>query len=383
MTASPTLTPRPGLHLQYLDSIRGVSALYVAACHAYLMYAADFMAAGGLRFDFGSAAPRHVVADVRPRGRHGVHRAVGLLPDAPGRPIAWPGEAIDLLAVHGTQGTAHPAALLRRAGRGRRRSSSWCPAWTIPRSVSGTRAIPALSTGSVVSHLLLLHNYFPAYQYAIDHPLWSIATEWQIYFLFPLLVWIGKRQGDFSIVVTAGAITLALNLYLLNFWPQHNPWPPQFVGLFGFGMACAAWNFPGEASALPLDAGRWRRQAIVLLGAGAVATVVFAATSQQQIPDLLIGGGIGCAMVFLTNAVVDGIATAGAPPARAARARAAGCASRTACTSCMRRCWPCSTFWPAAGAWAWSNSSSSSSASHCPRPSQAATCSPWPSSVRS
>ena len=107
------------------------------------------------------------------------------------------------------------------------------------------KSFPALSVGSVISHLLLVHNYFPPYQYAIDHPLWSIATEWQIYFLFPLLVAIGRAKGDFSIVTTAGAITIALNLFILNVWPQHNPWPPQFVGLFGFGMACAAWSRAG------------------------------------------------------------------------------------------------------------------------------------------
>jgi peptidoglycan/LPS O-acetylase OafA/YrhL len=156
-----------------------------------------------------------------------------------------------------------------------------------------------------VSHLLLVHNYFPGYQYAIDHPLWSVATEWQIYVLFPLMVWIGKRHGDFSIVVTGGAITMALNLYLLNFSPQHNPWPPQFVGLFAFGMACAIWSFPAAWPAA-LDVRRWRRHAIVLLVAGAVASVLLISTRQQQLPDLLVGGGIGCAMVFLTNAVLTG-----------------------------------------------------------------------------
>src|SRR6185369_12422910 len=38
---SPSPTVRDQ-HLGYLDSIRGLSALYVAACHAWLMYAAQF-----------------------------------------------------------------------------------------------------------------------------------------------------------------------------------------------------------------------------------------------------------------------------------------------------------------------------------------------------
>jgi hypothetical protein len=41
-------------------------------------------------------------------------------------------------------------------------------------------SFPALTTGSVVSHLAVIHNYFPDWQYSINHPMWSIATEWQI-----------------------------------------------------------------------------------------------------------------------------------------------------------------------------------------------------------
>ena len=321
MTAPPVLAPRLGLHLGYLDSLRGLSALYVAACHAYLMYAADF-AAAGLRSASGALL---VGTSWVMFGRAAVAVFIVLsgyclmLPivQSPGQewrvafwPFMWRRAWRILPPYYGALACSAALILL-------------VPALADPSIREWHKSFPAFGTGSVVSHLLLVHNYFPAYQYAIDHPLWSIATEWQIYFLFPLLLWIGKRQGDFSIVVTAGAITMALNLYLLNFSPQHNPWPPQFVGLFGFGMACAAWSFPGAASA-PLDAQRWRRQAIVLLGAGAVASVVFAATRQQQLPDLLVGGGIGCAMVFLTNAVLTGFAAGCTACARASVARRPG-----------------------------------------------------------
>ena len=46
MTEPPVLAPRSGLHLGYLGSLRGLSALYVAASHAYLMYAEDFATVG-------------------------------------------------------------------------------------------------------------------------------------------------------------------------------------------------------------------------------------------------------------------------------------------------------------------------------------------------
>ena len=116
--------------------------------------------------------------------------------------------------------------------------------------------------------------------------------------------WVEKK-GDFRIVTTSVLITAALNIVLVNFLGDHNPWPPQLVGLFGFGMACAGWNFPREADAPPLDSRRWGRRAMVLLLLGAASNLVFA-TTREQVPDLLIGAGIGCAMVYLTEAVRRG-----------------------------------------------------------------------------
>src|SRR3982751_4857648 len=46
MIAPPRVALQARLHLPYLDSLRGLSALYVAACHAYLMYATDCLALG-------------------------------------------------------------------------------------------------------------------------------------------------------------------------------------------------------------------------------------------------------------------------------------------------------------------------------------------------
>ena len=43
----------------------------------------------------------------------------------------------------------------------------------------------ALEPGSVISHLLLVHNVSFDWVFRINGPLWSVATEWQIYWLFP------------------------------------------------------------------------------------------------------------------------------------------------------------------------------------------------------
>lgn len=171
------------------------------------------------------------------------------------------------------------------------------------------KSFPALSVGAVVSHLALVHNYFAAHQYAINHPLWSIATEWQMYLLFPGLVWVARRYGDFRVITVSFAITAVLSILVLSVLDQHNPWPPQFVGLFGFGMACAAWSHPpagaakaagGQANGQP-SGHRWGRSAVWLLVCGAASNLVFA-NSREQIPDVLIGAGMGCALVYLSAA---------------------------------------------------------------------------------
>ncbi len=298
------MSGRVGPHLEYLDSIRGLSALYVTACHAYLMYAPDFYGQGirtvsgslfwgtsWLMFGRSAVAVFIVLSGyclmlpvIRSPAWHTPWTFWGFMARRARRilPPYYGALALSIVLIVMVPRLDDPAI------------NEW------------HKSFPALSSGSVVSHLLLVHNYFPPYQYAIDHPLWSIATEWQIYFLFPLLVAIGRTKGAFSIVTTAGAITIALNLFILNVWPQHNPWPPQFVGLFGFGMACAAWSRPPAEGAALLEARRWSRQATVLLSAGVVSNVVFLGTGQEQIPDILIGGGIGCAMVFLTNELALG-----------------------------------------------------------------------------
>ncbi len=142
-------------------------------------------------------------------------------------------------------------------------------------------------------------------QYAINHPLWSIATEWQMYLLFSGLVWVARRYGDVRVITVSFAITAVLSILVLSVLDQHNPWPPQFVGLFGFGMACAAWSHPPAGAAKPGDGRRWGRRAVWLLACGAVSNLAFA-NSREQIPDVLIGAGMGSALVHLSAAMADG-----------------------------------------------------------------------------
>ena len=95
-----------------------------------------------------------------------------------------------------------------------------------------------LTAGAVVSHLLLVHNLNPAWAYKISGPLWSLATEWQIYFVFPfLLLPLWRRAG--AGVTAAVALTVGVAVGLA--WPT---WPGRGRGM----SACSPPGWPGRRS---------------------------------------------------------------------------------------------------------------------------------------
>jgi len=293
----PGTAPAPA-HFAHLDSIRGLSALYVAACHAYLMYAASLLQGP-------SPAARGLVLGT-------IWLSFGRLAVAVFMVLS--GYCLMLPVVQSRARAPRPFAefMFRRA---RRILPPYFAALAVsialilavpglddPSIDQWNKSFPAISVGSVVSHLFLVHNFFPAFQYSIDHPLWSIATEWQIYFLFPLFVWVGAKFGEFRIITASILVTVVLLLWVYRFSPGFDPWPVQFVALFGFGMACATWNFPIDPSAT-IDGRRWRNGGVVLLLAGVLSNLPL---TRQQMPDFLVGAGIGCAIVFLTDAMTRG-----------------------------------------------------------------------------
>jgi len=109
---------------------------------------------------------------------------------------------------------------------------------------SGARwdlALPALEHGAVMSHLLLVHNFDADWIWKIDGPLWSVAVEWQLYWLFPLLcavfVRAGARAGSAFGLLLALAATAAVVSWDATLAARTCPW---YIGLFALGMGFAA-----------------------------------------------------------------------------------------------------------------------------------------------
>jgi len=94
-----------------------------------------------------------------------------------------------------------------------------------------------ITPGGALSHLFLVHNLNPAWIYQINGPAWSVATEWQIYFLFPLvLLPLWRRFGP--VVAVSAMVALGITIALLV--PISAGAHPWFLGLFAMG-AGAAW----------------------------------------------------------------------------------------------------------------------------------------------
>lgn len=98
------------------------------------------------------------------------------------------------------------------------------------------------SLSDILFHLLTIHNLFPGDRaYHINGPMWSVATEWQIYFIFPLIllpVW--RRWGIIAVVSVAFTLGLVPHYFLNKFIEPACPW---YLGLFALGMSAVEINF--------------------------------------------------------------------------------------------------------------------------------------------
>src|SRR5579883_2532974 len=200
ITVPPTEIPRA--RLDFLDGMRGLAALYVVLHHAAFevpaLFLKPFLAHVSSFFDHGHYAVAvfivlsgyclmlPVARDAEGRLRGGLwqyikRRARRILPPY----YAAMGLSLAMIAL--------------------------IPALGSPSHSRWDVAIPAFTPGAILSHLFLVHDVTPTWLFRIDPPMWSVAFEWHIYFLFPLLLIVWRRLG---IVAAVGAG------FVLSFWPE-------------------------------------------------------------------------------------------------------------------------------------------------------------------
>ncbi|MBK0371285.1 acyltransferase family protein [Flavobacterium agrisoli] len=93
-----------------------------------------------------------------------------------------------------------------------------------------------LTAPSVIAHVFLVHNWNVDWIYKINGAHWSVATEWQIYFVFPVLLFFWRKFN----LITAIFFSLILTIILYKLVPFAEP---QFILLFFMGVISAYFTF--------------------------------------------------------------------------------------------------------------------------------------------
>ena len=302
MKAAPKSDHAP-LRLEYLDGIRAVAALYVSLFHALLTatWPNEYAPAT-------TALPTWLARDVQVLG--GGHFGVSvfiilsgyclMLPVArrhearlPGGTLAFLGRRARRLLPPYYAALACSLLLTRAPGFERLTGERW------------DQALPVWEPGVLWSHLLLVQNWSSAWFFKIDMPVWSVATEWQIYWIFALaLLPLARRFGVLATAALALAQGLGVHLY---YHGDYDLFYYSFIGLFAVGMVGAVVSFSGVS---------WARRARERLPWGWFAAstwMSFVALTgwlgwtwtlgRVWFMDLLVGAGTCCFLVYCTRAL--------------------------------------------------------------------------------
>jgi peptidoglycan/LPS O-acetylase OafA/YrhL len=175
--------------------------------------------------------------------------------------------------------------------------------WTIIGKPTGTLwDFPIhVSRVAIISHLLLVQDLFATSR--INYVFWSIAVEWHIYFLFPVLVWSWRRYGPAITVSTALVLGYALRLGFAH--ARIARAAPHYLGLFALGML-AAYLIQSDqpASVRVRDRFPWGRISVACVALVCVLTGIWGwelATDRFHFIDLPIGIVTMCVLVLTSR----------------------------------------------------------------------------------
>jgi peptidoglycan/LPS O-acetylase OafA/YrhL len=105
--------------------------------------------------------------------------------------------------------------------------------------------------GSVIlSHLLFVHNLIPSHATKIDYPMWSIGLEWQLYLLFPLMIWAFRRSNGLTVVAATGVLAALIHATYRMLQPEPaavlRDGPFAYLEIFAAGMLAASLTVQGR-----------------------------------------------------------------------------------------------------------------------------------------
>jgi peptidoglycan/LPS O-acetylase OafA/YrhL len=285
--SSSHATSKP-VRLAFLDGLRGLAALYVVFFHVYHPLANDVLQNGALRYTMiWAMAGRYAVAVF----------------------IVLSGFVLMLPVTRAGDGSLRGGltGFLRR--RARRilppyfasLALSLALVWLFEKPLSiagryGNALLPAFAPDNLIAHGLLLHNLSDAWIFKINSALWSVATEWQIYSLFAVVLLPVARRLPVWVCIPFGLLT-GITVHMVGavttsaaFW---------FIGLFAMGMLASELTFGRTRWPLP-----WLPLSALAFGAFVVTFAVLefgsswlGQTARMLLLDTLIGGATLCFIV--------------------------------------------------------------------------------------
>jgi peptidoglycan/LPS O-acetylase OafA/YrhL len=281
----------PKVRLSYLHGIRGIAALYVVLFHIYL----DYKSAIGaeelplwVKFSVGLLSQGHgavavfillsgyclMLPVIKSADRELYGGFLGYIKRR-ARRILPPYYVAMLLSLLLT--ASIPVAMMPLAG--------WH--WSTGQ--------PSFTPGVLLSHVFLVHNVRAEWMFKIDPPMWSVGLEWQIYFLFPLLLPVWRRFGVIPLLLAAFGLS-ALSHDFLPF--------SGMIFLFALGMFGAIVGFSQERAFVQMRKNiPW--SALSLLFFVGFASVAFFNNDAGFVKDFLIGISTLCLIIKYTSFLTE------------------------------------------------------------------------------
>ncbi len=168
-----------------------------------------------------------------------------------------------------------------------------------------------LHVWNLISHVFVFYNFDFRWRFQINGPYWSLAPEWQLYILFPIvLVPLWRKTGAAGLMAAGVLGTIGLMLVGKNVRDMH-PW---YLFLFVLGMVAALATESKDARISELrDRVPWVLLSLVLFGAVFVEWAVlwfFDPAAFHMMPpmwqiycgdELLMGTAIAAAIIHWTR----------------------------------------------------------------------------------